>query len=391
MLEYEPIDVSDIERWIGQPIGGKQLKEPVTATDVRRWVQALQNPNPLHYDDDVARASSFGELVTPQSFIIACAINHGVKPALQGEIRGGHHLNGGDEWWFSNNVRIGDAVTSVRQAFDYRLTTTKFAGPTVFQRGDTTYINQRGVVLARQRSTVMRYVVANLEAVRARAGAAGAERGAPTWSDDDLAAIEAERVDYARWVHERPSPSMAEVAAGDRLPRRPIGPHSIQSFTTEQRAYLYTVWGNTFDDGLPTTGSAFGSVEAMAHRTQDATQDPGFGDGLYFGSGRKHTDARFANLVGMPRAFGYGASMSAYILDHVANWAGERGSILHSDLQYRSPVLVGDLTYVDATVAGVERAASPGHGDVRIDVAMTSQTGTVLGSGPVTVRLPMGS
>ena len=33
------------------------------------------------------------------------------------------------------------------------------------------------------------------------------------------------------------------VKEGDKLPRRPIGPHTIASFTTEWRAYLMTVWG----------------------------------------------------------------------------------------------------------------------------------------------------
>jgi acyl dehydratase len=164
------MDLTDLDRWIGRPIGGKQLDAPVTVTDVRRWVQALQNPNPIHFDGEVASRGPFGELVAPQSFVIACAINHGVKPALQGTIPGGHHMNGGDEWWFETRVDLGDRVTSVRHALDYKLTTTKFAGPTVFQRGDTTYLNERGDVLARQRSTVFRYLVANMErAKQARA------------------------------------------------------------------------------------------------------------------------------------------------------------------------------------------------------------------------------
>ena len=52
----EPIefDTSDVDRYIGKPVGGGQLKEPVTVTDIRRWVQAMQYPNPLHYDDDCA-------------------------------------------------------------------------------------------------------------------------------------------------------------------------------------------------------------------------------------------------------------------------------------------------------------------------------------------------
>ena len=148
--------------------------------------------------------------------------------------------------------------------------------------------------------------------------------------------------------------------------------------------------GNTYDDGLPHTGTEFGSVAAMAFRAKEASTDPGFGDLLYFGGGRGHTDAKYANLVGMPRPFGYGASMSAYMLDHVANWAGERASIVHSSLQYRKPVLAGDMTYVDGTVVDVQRESEADHGYVTVDVEMTSQGAKVLGGGPITVRLPSG-
>ncbi len=51
-------DTSDVDRYIGKPVGGGQLKEPVTVTDIRRWVQGMQYPNPLHYDDEYAARSS---------------------------------------------------------------------------------------------------------------------------------------------------------------------------------------------------------------------------------------------------------------------------------------------------------------------------------------------
>ncbi|TML56962.1 MAG: MaoC family dehydratase, partial [Actinobacteria bacterium] len=41
-------DTSDVDRHVGKPVGGGQLKDPVTTTDVRRWAQGMQYPNPLH-------------------------------------------------------------------------------------------------------------------------------------------------------------------------------------------------------------------------------------------------------------------------------------------------------------------------------------------------------
>jgi len=51
------LDTSDLDRWIGVPLGGGNLKDPIHVNDIRRWVQAMHNPNPLHYDDEFARAS----------------------------------------------------------------------------------------------------------------------------------------------------------------------------------------------------------------------------------------------------------------------------------------------------------------------------------------------
>jgi hypothetical protein len=74
--------------------------------------------------------------------------------------------------------------------------------------------------------------------------------------------------------------------------------------------------------------------------------DPAMKDGLYSGSGRKHADAESARRAGMPRQFGYGASMCAYVLDYVTNWAGAEGNIERASVEYRQPVLPGDMTGV---------------------------------------------
>ncbi len=161
-VPLESLDTTDVDRWIGRPLGGGQLKEPVTANDIRRWVQAMHNPNPIHYDDDAAVKSVFGKLTAPQSFTICCDVGHGAPPAIQGKIPGSHMLFGGDEWWFFGpRIEPGDKLHSERLAFDYKVTNTKFAGPTMFQRGDTTYVSQRGQIIAKQRSTSIRYLAAN--------------------------------------------------------------------------------------------------------------------------------------------------------------------------------------------------------------------------------------
>ena len=156
------LDTSDLDRWIGKPLGGARLVEPIQKNDIRRWAQGMANPHPQYFDEDYARQSRLGRMVAPQSFGVCTDTSHGAGPAIQGVIPGQHMIFGGDEWWFfGGRIEPGDTITHDRMLFDYKVAETKFSGPTVFSRGDTTYINQRGEVLCKQRSTSVRYLVEN--------------------------------------------------------------------------------------------------------------------------------------------------------------------------------------------------------------------------------------
>jgi len=50
---------------------------------------------------------------------------------------------GEEWWWYAANVRPGDQISHERIFTGYKLTDTKFAGPSLFQRGDTIHRNQR--------------------------------------------------------------------------------------------------------------------------------------------------------------------------------------------------------------------------------------------------------
>ena len=168
---FAPLDISDVERWVGRPLAIAQLKEPISANDIRRWVQGMQNPNRLYYDDKFARQGALGEMVAPQSFLVCCTGGLGAVPGLQGNVPGVHMLLGGDEYWFYGpRIRPGDRIRTDAMLFDYRLTDTKFGGPTLFSRGDTSFFNQNGEVIGKLRSTSIRYNPENARRLNALAG-----------------------------------------------------------------------------------------------------------------------------------------------------------------------------------------------------------------------------
>jgi acyl dehydratase len=387
------LDLSDVEPRVGQRVGGGQQWDPCAPSDIRRWVMAMDYANPLHWDEEFARASKFGGLVAPQSIAVCLDCGHGVQPACVGRIPGSHLIFGGEEWWFYGpRIRPGDRLFQVRRFHDYKVTETKFAGPTLFQRGDTVHSNQDGVPVAKERSTSIRYLAAEAERRRMYASQLPPK---PRWTDEQLRNIEKVRLDWILSNRMGVSPMFDAVQVGDRLPRRVLGPHSIASFTTEYRAFRENMWGGFHwiaPEGVsdPWINQDAGWVAGFEINDEMARIDPRFRDGLYTGPSRGHIDEARADEVGMARAYGYGATMGAWVTDYLAYWAGHDGFVRYVKSSFRGPAFEGDVTYFEAEV--IDKQASPAWGVplVSLSVKLTNQDGGVLVDARADVELPLG-
>lgn len=397
------LDVSDLDQYMGVPMPAGELKEPVALNDVRRWVQAMHYPNPLHYDERWAAESRWGEIVAPQSFTVTCDTSHGASPAQVGKIPDSHLIFGGDEWWFFGpRVRPGDKLVCHRMPYDYKVTETKFAGPTCFQRGDTLYINQRGERVALQRSTAIRYPVRGAKEkalfeggqgsqASQVGGASGSAAADPEWTDEQLAALEERKLAFIDQIQSlgHGKRLFSSVAVGDLLAEHILGPHSLASFATEWRAYPMTIWGATAVGPTTVRAEALGYTKEMAGFEGDRRMErvnPELTDGAYYGPSRGHLQPRWARHVGMPRGYGYGASMGAWILDYVSGWAGEWGTIVHSSAQYRNPALTGDATFLTGEV--VDKRAERRRSIAVVKVDVRNQEDAVMAKATVEVELP---
>jgi acyl dehydratase len=384
----ETLDTSDLDQYMGVPIEPGELKDPVSVGDIRRWVQAMHYPNPLHYDERWAAESRYGSIVAPQSFTVATDTSHGCSPAQVGKIPGSHLIFGGDEWWFFGpRIWPGDHLVCHRMPYDYRVAHTKFAGPTCFQRGDTLYINQRGERVALQRSTAIRYRVREAKEKRLFAGDSD-----PAWTDEQLAELDAQKQVFIEQIHSlRHDPRYFEsVSVGDGLAGNVLGPHSLASFATEWRAYPMTIWGATAKGPTTVRAEELGYTKEMAGFEGDRRMErtnPELTDGAYYGPSRGHLQPRWAQHVGLPRGYGYGASMGAWAIDYVAAWAGEWGSIAHSKADYRNPAFTGDATFISGRVVGTTIHRRRSH-RVTIAVEMRNQVDAVLATATVDVELP---
>ncbi|NHO65645.1 hypothetical protein G8770_08840 [Aestuariicella hydrocarbonica] len=384
------LDCSDLDRIMGVPIQPARMREPFANTDIRRWVQAMHYPNRIHYDPDFAAESRFGRMVAPQSFPVSMDDAHGTGPSCIGCIPNSHLVFGGDEWWFEGpRVFAGDMLHNHRVPFDYVVKDTKFAGPTCFQRGDNYYYNQDGDLIAKQRSTSIRY---RPDLAREMSNLEEDDRTEdPVWADAELMQLEEQKFEWIKMLHDlgHGKRFWDDVNVGDQLPARIIGPHSIASFTTEWRSYLFTLWcGVKRRTDLDI--EALGFVGDMAGKEQDPVlelENPEMTDGAYIGPSRGHLFPRYARQIGMPRGYGYGASMGAWILDYLSGWAGEWGEIVHSNCSYRGPAFTGDITVMNGEIVD-KMIDDEGRHLVQVKFKMVNQLGVTSATALSEIMLP---
>ncbi|MFD1611507.1 MaoC family dehydratase N-terminal domain-containing protein [Sphingomonas tabacisoli] len=392
MADTVEFDLSDVEPRVGKLVGGGQMWEPCSATDIRRWVMALDYPSPIHWNEEFARGSRFGGIVAPQSFAVAMDYAHGVQPACVGRIPGSHLIFGGEEWWFYGTpIRPGDRLVQERRFHGYKVTDTKFAGPTMFSHGDTIHTNQHGALVAKERATAIRYLAAEAEK---RGMYDNQDKPIRRWSSEELAALDRARVAWIQSNREGTSPLFADVKVGTKLPRRVMGPHTIASFTTEYRAFIQDTWGTyrwTVPEGVadPWLNQDSGWIEGFAYDLDGATIDPRKRDGLYGGPSRAHVDTDKAGQIGMFRAYGYGATMGGWMTDTLAYWAGHRGMVRHIKSNFRGPAFEGDATFIDAEVVDKQEESGWGVPLVTIKARATTQDGEVLVDSVAEVEVPL--
>ena len=387
-MTQNKLDCSDIERYLGKPMQPGRMRDAVANNDIRRWSQAMHYPNRLHYDDDFALEGRFRRLVAPQSFPVATDDGHGAAPACVGRIPDSHLIFGGDEWWFHGpRIFSGDVIRNERIPFDYAVKETKFAGPTCFQRGDNHYYNDRDEKIATQRSTSIRYLA---EAAR-EMGSLNAASDDPVWTREQIEQLEEQKFAYVKSLHDLGHGRRwwDDVNVGDALPVRIFGPHSIASFATEWRAYVFTTWG-AMHRRTDLNLEELGFTKDMAGHENDPVmerENPELTDGAYYGPSRGHLFPAWARTIGMPRGYGYGASMGAWIIDYCAGWAGEWGRVVHSNAAYRGPAFTGDITVMNATVID-KRVDEQGRSIVQVDCKMANQLGTVMATAKAEIELP---
>jgi acyl dehydratase len=128
----------------------------IDKTLINRFVDAVEDANPLWQDEEKARKGPYGGIVAPPSLL--CAVLATGTPAWESIASAlpPRALDGGGEWEFSQPVRLGDTISVVNRLIDITERQGRL-GPMLLVTSELTWRNQRGELVAKAHSTVIRY------------------------------------------------------------------------------------------------------------------------------------------------------------------------------------------------------------------------------------------
>ena len=148
----------EVTKFIGQS-GEVRILE-VDKGAIRRYAEAVDDLNPVYWDEEYARNSRYGSMIAPPGFFGWPIRREGSAPDEGGVTvalaKAGYtrNLNGGEEFEFFQPVRAGDTLAALSRIADIREREGR-TGKMVFVTTETTYTNQHGALVAKARQTLI--------------------------------------------------------------------------------------------------------------------------------------------------------------------------------------------------------------------------------------------
>jgi acyl dehydratase len=127
---------------------------------IQRFAEAVGDPNPLYNDPDFAKKTKYGRLLAPPGFT-GWPIKAGrpTERLLESLAKAGapsRGLDGGVEFEFIQPVGAGDVLTATTKIANIIERETRL-GKTMFTTIETTFVNQKGDVALKSRSTYIQF------------------------------------------------------------------------------------------------------------------------------------------------------------------------------------------------------------------------------------------
>jgi acyl dehydratase len=377
--EPRPLDedtIAAVRQRIGIPVRySPRAHNEVSSTDsFRHFARAYGDDNPLYDEPDHARCSSWGTPIAPPLYPFVSGVARAVdlSDAERALMKAGDPLAGigqymcGERWLLTRPVRAGDVLWQSQSLHAAELRTSTFGGGSgALVSHRVTWDDEAGAPYA------FRFLDF-WHADRERSRTAGANRDVerPSYTDDDLARIDAcYEAEGVRGPTPRP---VSEVHVGDELGPIAKGPLSVTDMVAWHAGVGWGMYG--------------GGASKVAYRNRRRVpkfylKNPlGFWDAAQ----RCHWDDEWAQRLGHPAAYDYGVMRTNWMVHLVTNWMGDDAWIWKLSASVRKFNYLGDMHFVSGTVREVDRAA----GAVSIDARGVNQRGETTCDARIVVLLP---
>jgi len=101
---------------------------------------------------------------------------------------------------------------------------------------------------------------------------------------------------------------------------------------------------------------------------------------------RLHWEKAWANQLGIPISYDYGAMRETFLTNICTNWMGDDGWLWKLNCQHRKFVYTGDTYWIKGKIK--DKKQVDGRNEVHLDVWVENQWGTITSPGDAVVLLP---
>lgn len=137
--------------------GKEQVVETleVEKSMIRNFAQAIGDDNPLYHDEEYAKSKGYRSIIAPPGFYES-AVMSSAFTRLRPKMPIGRGVDAGGEWEILLPIEAGDVLTNTFKYANVRQEEGK-KGMKTFLQFETEHVNQRGEVVARSRSQIMKF------------------------------------------------------------------------------------------------------------------------------------------------------------------------------------------------------------------------------------------
>jgi acyl dehydratase len=338
----------------------------VNEDSIRHAARGVGDDNPLWIDSEHARASRYGALVAPPTFLYG--VTWGSWDMRRGEgLPGVHGLHSRDRWTYYRPLLAGDVVRAVKKLVSLEEKEGRYAGRSIIQTREFTYFNQREERVARCLMSAFR-----TERSAGKKGGRYSSIEPARYTDAEIDAIDdAIEAEQVRGAQPR---FWEDVAVGDLMQPIVRGPLTV----ADMIAWMQGM-------GSPHVRSGQYWLKYRRRSPKVAVRNPA--NNVWETVERVHWDPFMAQEIGMPGPYDYGAQRGGWATHLVTNWAGDDGWVCEVDVHYRGMNFLGDTLWLRGEVTDRWQGADD-VGYVECTTEAVNQRGDNVLPGRAVVALP---